>query len=165
MSKESSFDVVSEVDLQEVDNAINQAVKEIENRYDLKKSKSTLLFSRAEGSISIDSENDFTLKSVIDVLNSKLVKRGVSLKALSLGQVEPSSGGRVKQRIDLVQGLSSEKAKEINRIIKDSKMKVKVAIEGEKVRVTAKSKDELQEVISLLKAEELGVPLQFVNYR
>lgn len=165
MSKESSFDIVSEVDLQEIDNAVNQATKEIENRYDLKKSRSSLTLNKGEDSIVIESENDFTLKSVIDVLNTKVIKRGISLKALSLGAVEPATGGRVRQKIDIVQGVSKDQAKDINKLIRDSKIKVKVTIEGSKLRVTGKSKDELQEVILLLKENDLNIPLQFTNYR
>ncbi|MDI6799268.1 MAG: YajQ family cyclic di-GMP-binding protein [Actinomycetota bacterium] len=165
MSKESSFDIVSEVDLQEIDNAVNQATKEIENRYDLKKSRSSLTLNKGESRIFIESENDFTLKSVIDVLNTKVIKRGISLKALSLGAVEPAAGGRVRQKIDVVQGVSKDQAKDINKLIKDSKIKVKVTIDGDKLRVTGKSKDELQEVISLLKEYDLNIPLQFTNYR
>lgn len=165
MAKQSSFDIVSEVDLQEIDNAVNQAAKEIGTRYDLKSSKTVVDFDKNAPSISITTENDFTLKSSKDVLESKLVGRKVSLKALSWGKKEDSSGGRVRQGASIIQGISSEKAREVVKKIKDKKLKVQAAIEGEKIRVSGKNKDDLQEVIAFVKSEDFGIPLQFTNYR
>ena len=165
MAKDSSFDIVSELDMQEVDNAVNQATKEITNRYDLKSSNTSIVLEREESSISIESETDYTLNSSVDVLKSKLVKRGISLKALDSGKIESAASGRSRQSIRLIQGLSTEKAKEIVKLIKDRKLKVTASIQGEVVRVSGKKKDDLQEAITLVKGEDLGLPLQFVNYR
>ena len=165
MAKDNSFDIVSILDMQEIDNAVNQTKKEASTRYDLKTTATQIELDRNQSKITITTNNDFALRSVIDVLESKLVKRQISLKALIIKGVEPTSGGRVRQIIDLVQGISSEKAREINRLIKDTKLKVNVQIEGEKVRVSAKSKDLLQEAISLVKNADFNIPLQFINFR
>lgn len=165
MAKDSSFDIVSSLDMQEIDNAVNQTRKEAATRYDLKTTATQIEMDRNEGKITITTNNDFALRSVIDVLESKLIKRDVSLKALVFSKVEPASGGQVRQLIDLVQGISTEKAKEINRAIKDSKIKVNVQIEGDKLRVSAKSKDLLQEAIALVKGNDFTIPLQFINFR
>ena len=158
-----SFDIVSTVDMQEVDNAVNQSVKEIGQRYDFKGSKSQLTLEK-EG-IKVISDDDFKLKAVVDVLQSKLIKRGISIKALDYGKVEPASGGTVRQLIAIRQGISKEKGKEINVLVKDSKLKVQSQIQDDQVRVTGKNRDDLQAVISLLKGKDLGIEMQFVNFR
>jgi uncharacterized protein YajQ (UPF0234 family) len=158
-----SFDVVSTVDMQEVDNAVNQAVKEIGQRYDFKGSKSSITLEK--DGLKVISDDDYKLKAVIDVLQSKLMKRGISIKALDYGKVEPAAGGTVRQMITIQQGISKEKGKEINAAIKESKIKVQSQIQDEQVRVTGKNRDDLQEAIALLKAKDLGIDMQFVNFR
>jgi uncharacterized protein YajQ (UPF0234 family) len=158
-----SFDVVSRVDMQEVKNAVNQSQKEISQRYDFKKSKSTI--DMDESSITIVSDDDYKLKAVVDILQSKLVKRKVSLKALSYGKVEPASGGLVRQKISLQQGIPMEKAKEMVKHIKSTKIRVQAQIQQDQLRVSGKKRDVLQECISLLKEKDFGLDLQFVNYR
>jgi len=165
VAKENSFDIVSEINMQEVDNAVNQAIKEVRNRYDLKNSDTEILLNKDEGEIIITTENDFTLKSVLDVFKSKLIKRGISLKALQAGKIESAVGGKSKQKFDIVQGISQDIGKEINKAIKENKIKVKVQIEDVKLRVFGKSRDELQEAISLIKSKDFKIPLQFTNYR
>ncbi len=165
MAQQNSFDIVSEVNMQELDNALNQATKEITQRYDLKDSKTTIDFNEKEKLITVTTLNDFTLKSVIDVLQSKLIKRQVPLSAMTYSSVEQAGGAMVRQKITVRAGLSAEEAKEIVKSIKDAKFKVQAAIMGEQVRVTAKSRDELQEVLSFLRSKELKYPLQFTNYR
>jgi cyclic-di-GMP-binding protein len=160
---ENSFDIVSNVDLQEVRNAVQQAEKEIANRYDLKKAAAVL---RLEGEeIVLEAANDFSLQQALDVLQSKLVKRGINLKSLRYGKVEPASGGRARQRITLQQGIPTETAKKIVAEIKTKKLKVQAAIQGDTVRVSGKNRDDLQTVITALKALDLDVPLTFTNYR
>jgi uncharacterized protein YajQ (UPF0234 family) len=158
-----SFDIVSEINLQEVDNAVNQAKKEISTRYDFRGSKSEVSLDK-EG-IKIVADDDYKLKALKDILESKLTKRGVSLKALDYQKVEEGSMNAKKQLVKLINGLSKEKAKEVVAVIKDSKLKVQAAIQDEQVRVTSKSIDELQTTISTLKAKDVGVPLQFINMR
>ena len=158
-----SFDVVSVVDMQEVDNAVNQAVREIGQRYDFKGSKTEVTLET--NAIRILTDDEFRRKAAVDVLQSKFVRRGVSLKALQYGKVEPASGGRVRQEIAIQQGIPKEKGREIIALIKGAKLKVQAQIQEEQVRVSGKSVDELQEVIRLLKARDLGVDLQFVNLR
>jgi uncharacterized protein YajQ (UPF0234 family) len=158
-----SFDIVSNVDMQEIDNAVNQTVKEIIQRYDFKGSKSQVVLEK-EG-IKILTEDDFRLKSIIDILQSKCIKRGVSLKSLDYGKVEPASGGMVRQAVAIRQGISKEKGKEINAVVKESKLKVQSQIQEDQVRVTGKNIDDLQEIIQLLKGKDLGIELQFVNFR
>lgn len=165
MAEEHSFDIVCEVDMQEVSNAVNQAMKEIEQRFDFKNSKSSIALDKDKGIITLISDDDAKLKSVIDILQSKLVKRSVSLKALSYGKVEPASGGTVRQTITLQRGISTEKAKEIVKVIKDMKLKVSPEIQKDQVRVKAKKIDDLQAVISALKAKDFGIHIQFTNYR
>lgn len=165
MAKDSSFDIVSTVDLQEIDNAINQANKEISTRYDFKGSKSKISWNKNEGQITIDADDDYKLRSVHDILHTKLVRRGIDLKALQYKKPEPASGGTVRQAVDIIQGIDTDKAREINKLVKNSKLKVQVAIEGTKVRVSGKSKDDLQKVIQMVKEHDFGLPLQFVNYR
>jgi uncharacterized protein YajQ (UPF0234 family) len=163
VAKDSSFDVVSKVELQEVTNAIQQAQKEIEQRFDFKNSKSSIELQ--EEKIILISDDDFKLRNVSDILESKLVKRGISLKALEYGKIQPAAGDTVRQEVKLVQGISQDKGREINRIIKESKIKVTSSMQGDQIRVTAKNKDDLQAVIALLRKQDLGIELQFTNYR
>lgn len=163
MASEYSFDIVSKVELQEVSNAVQQAVKEIETRFDFKGSKSSIAL---EGeALAVASDDEYRLKSVIDILQSKLIKRGVPIRNLDYGKVEPASGGTVRQQIKLKQGVDQDNAKKINILIRDSKLKVKSQIQGDQLRVTGKSKDDLQAVMSLLKGADLPLELQFTNYR
>ena len=160
---ENSFDIVSTVDLQEVRNAVQQAEKEIANRYDLKKAAAVL---RLEGEeITLEAADDFSVQQALDVLQSKLVKRGVNLKSLRYGKVEPASGSRARQKITLQQGIPIETAKKIVAEIKTKKLKVQAAIQGDTVRVSGKNRDDLQTVIAALKALDLDIPLTFSNYR
>ena len=159
-----SFDIVSKVDLQEVSNAIQQALKEIHTRYDLKDSKSDIQMDEREALV-LSSSDDFKLKAVNDVLQSKLVKRGVPLKALTYGAIEPAAGSTVRQRINMQQGIPIEKAREIVKVIKNSKKKVQAAIQGDLVRVSGKDRDTLQDIIAMLKQSDFGIDMQFTNYR
>jgi len=165
MAKENSFDIVSELNMQEVDNGVNQAVREISVRYDLKDSKSKISLDKTKKEIEIVSPDEFKLKSIMDVLQSKLFKRGISLKVLKYQKVVSSLGGTVSLKVDLVDGLPSEKCREIAKLVRDSKLKVKVQVEGEKVRVSSPSKDILQQVMGIIKEKYFDIPLQFVNYR
>jgi len=158
-----SFDIVSKVDMQEVDNAINQAVKEIGQRYDFKGSKSQI--TPEKDSVKVLADDDYKLKAVIDVLQSKFMKRNISIKALQYGKVEPASGGMVRQIISVQQGISKEKAKDIIAVIKESKLKVQAQIQDDQVRVTGKNRDDLQDAIQLLKGKDLDVEMQFMNFR
>ncbi|MBI5326954.1 MAG: YajQ family cyclic di-GMP-binding protein [Deltaproteobacteria bacterium] len=159
-----SFDIVSKVDPQEVDNAVNQAIKEISQRFDFKGSKSEIKWEKKE-EITVIGDSDNRLKSVIDLLQGKFVKRGISLKSLEYGKVEDASGGLKRQVIKILQGIQKEKAKEIAEVIKKSGIKVQAQIMDDQVRVTGKKIDDLQEVIQILKTKDLGVSLQFVNMR
>ena len=159
-----SFDIVSKVDLQEVSNAIQQALKEIHTRYDLKDSKSDIQMDEKEALV-LTSSDDFKLKAVNDVLQSKLVKRGVPLKALTYGAIESAAGSTVRQRINMQQGIPIEKAREIVKVIKNSKKKVQAAIQGDLVRVSGKDRDTLQDIIAMLKQSDFGIDMQFTNYR
>jgi uncharacterized protein YajQ (UPF0234 family) len=165
MANSFSFDIVSEVDLQEVDNAVNQARKEIAQRYDFKGSKSSIELNTKDKVLTMVSDDDFKLKSVLDILQSKLIRRGVPVKALSYGSVEPSTGGTVRQLITLRIGIEKENAKRIVKMIKDTKLKVQAQIMDDQVRVTAKAKDDLQAVITLVREAELEFAVQFTNYR
>jgi uncharacterized protein YajQ (UPF0234 family) len=158
-----SFDIVSKVDMQEVDNAMNQAVKEIAQRYDFKGSKSEVTLDKE--AIKVLTEDDFRLKAIVDILQSKFIKRGISPKALQYGKVENASGSMVRQMITIQQGVSKEKGKDINSIIKETKLKVQSQIQDDQVRVTGKNIDDLQQIIQLLKGKDLGIELQFVNFR
>jgi len=161
---DNSFDIVSKVDLQEVSNAIQQALKEIHTRYDLKDSKSDIQLEGKEALV-LTSADEFKLKAVNDVLQSKLVKRNVPLKALSYGTVEPAASSTVRQRVTMQQGIPIEKARDIVKLIKNSKKKVQAAIQGDLVRVSGKDRDTLQEIIALLKQHDFGIDMQFTNYR
>src|SRR5579871_4664595 len=164
MATDNSFDIVSKVDLQEVSNAIQNATKEIHTRFDLKDSKSNIELE-GKDAIVLSSADEYKLKVVNDILQSKLVKRGVPIKALSYGTIDPAAGSSVKQRVTMQQGIPSEKAKEIVKVIKDSKKKVQASIQGDTVRVSGKDRDILQEVIALLRGTDFGIDMQFTNYR
>lgn len=164
MAAENSFDIVSKVDLQEVRNSIDQALKEVRTRFDLKDSKSDIRLE-GEDAIQLASADEYKLQAVTEILRQKLVKRGVSLKALTFGTVEPAAGSSVRQKVSLQQGIAGEKAKEIVKIIKDSKKKVQASIQGDTVRVSGKDRDALQEIIALLRGRDLGIDMQFTNYR
>src|SRR5215469_3937628 len=164
MAQDNSFDIVSKVDIQEVRNAIDQALKEIRQRFDLKDSHSEINLEGNE-TIQLASAGEYQLEAVKEILGQKLVKRGVSLKNLTYGKIEPAAGQSVKQTITLQQGIPSEKAKEIVRLVKDSKKKAQASIQGDTVRVSSKDRDELQAIIALLRGKDLGVELQFTNYR
>jgi uncharacterized protein YajQ (UPF0234 family) len=160
---ENSFDVVCKVDMQEVTNALDQARREIQTRYDLKGTKNEITLEKTD--IVLLAADDMKLKAVTDIVQSKLHKRGVPLKALGYGKVEEAAGGALRQRITLQQGIPTEKAREIVRLIKDTKLKVQAAIQEDQVRVSGKNKDDLQKVIALLRDKELGIAVQFTNYR
>ncbi len=164
MAQDNSFDIVSKVDIQEVRNAIDQALKEIRQRFDLKDSHSEVSLEGSD-SIQLASANEYKLEAVKDILSQKLVKRGVSLKNLTYGKLEPAAGQSVRQKISLQQGIPVEKAKEIVRLIKDAKKKAQASIQGDTVRVSSKDRDELQSIIAMLRARDMGVDLQFTNYR
>lgn len=161
---ENTFDIVSKVDLQEVANAIQNALKEVHTRFDLKDSKSEIALE-GKDAIIMSSADEYKLKAVNDILQSKLVKRGVPIKALTYGVVEPAAGSRARQKITMQQGIPVEKAKEIVKAIKDSKKKVQASIQGDVVRVSGKDRDSLQEIIALLKGHDFGIDMQFTNYR
>jgi len=161
---ENSFDIVSKVDVQEVSNAIQQALKEIHTRYDLKDSKSGIELEGKEALV-LSSADEFKLKAVNDVLQGKLVKRGVPLKALTYEKVEPAAGSTVRQRVAMQQGIPTEKAREIVKAIKDTKKKVQASIQGDFVRVSGKDRDTLQEIMSMLRQRDFGIDMQFTNYR
>ena len=164
MATDNSFDIVSKIDLQEVTNAIQQALKEVHTRFDLKDSKSEIELE-GKDAITMSSADEYKLKAVLEILQNKLVKRGVPLKGLIYGTVEPASGSRARQKITLQQGIPQEKAKEIVRIIKDSKKKAQASIQADTVRVSSKDRDTLQEIIALLKNHDFGIDMQFTNYR
>ena len=163
MAAENSFDVACKIDMQEVTNALDQARREIETRYDLKGSKNEVTLEKTD--ITVTAPDDMKLKAVVDILQSRLHKRGVPLKALTYGAVEQASGGALRQKIALQQGIPIEKAREIVRLIKDTKIRVQAAIQEDQVRVSGKNRDDLQKIIALLKEKDLGIALQFTNYR
>jgi hypothetical protein len=164
MASDNSFDVVSKIDLQEVSNAIQQSVKEIHTRFDLKHSKSDIAMEGKEA-IVLSSADEYKLKAVTDILQTKLVKRQVPLKGLQYDPIETAAGSTVRQKIKLQQGIPVEKAREIVKVIKDSKLKVQASIQGDTVRVSGKDRDTLQQVISLLRGKDFGIDMQFTNYR
>jgi uncharacterized protein YajQ (UPF0234 family) len=161
----SSFDIISEVNLQEVDNAVNQASKEIRQRYDFKGSKSEIDLNGKEKTVTVISDDDYKLKSVIDILQEKLIKRHVPLKALRYGEAEPAAGGTVRQVITLRVGIDKEDARLLVKLIKNTKSKVQAQIMDDQVRVSGKSKDDLQAVMTMLRSENLAFAIQFTNYR
>lgn len=158
-----SFDIVSELNIQEVDNAVNQARKEISSRFDFRGSKAEIQWDRK--TIAITGEDEYKLNAVKDILQNKLHKRGIDIQAIKFEKAEPMGGMMWKQPVKMVQGIEKEKAKELVKVIKDSKLKVQPAIQGELVRVTSKSIDTLQECIALVKGSSIGIPLQFINMR
>ena len=162
---DNSFDIVSKIDLPEVSNAVQQAVKEIQQRFDLKDSHSSIELREKENKILLSSSDEFKLKAVTDVLQAKLVKRSVPLKGLSYGVITPAGGSTVRQEITLQQGIAIEKARDIVKTIKDSKKKAQASIQGDLVRVSAKDRDTLQEIIALLRGRDFGIDMQFTNYR
>lgn len=163
MAQQNSFDVVSKVDEAEIDNAINQTMKEVGQRFDFKGSKAKVAFEDKE--LVLTAEDDMKLRGMNDILQQKLVRRSLPLKAFKYGTVEAAAGGTVRQHVEIQQGIPQDKAKEIVRFIKDSKIKVQAAIQGDMLRVTGKDRDILQEVIASLKAHDFGIDMQFTNYR
>ena len=165
MADEHSCDVVSKVDLQEVLNSVQQAMKEISQRFDFKGSKSSLELNKDKHEITVISDDDQKLKTVLDIFQTKLVKRGISLRALQYGKIEPASGGTARQIITLQQGIPVEKAKDIVKIIKETKMKVQAEIQKDQVRLKAKKIDDLQAIMKILREKDLGIHIDFSNYR
>jgi len=162
---DNTFDVVSKIELPEVLNAVQQALKEVQQRYDLKDSHSNIELNEKDNKIALASKDEFKMKAVVEILESKLVKRKVPLKGLSYGPLLPAGGSTVRQEITLQQGISTEKAREIVKKIKDSKLKVQASIQGDFVRVSGKDRDTLQSVIKLLRENDFGIEMQFTNYR
>lgn len=165
MAKKSSFDVVSTVDMQEVDNAFQQAKRELSQRYDLKDSGATISLDKSKRTLTVAAPSDFVARQVIDVIGSKLIKRGIDLASVKWGDPEAAAGQSVRQSATIVEGIDKDTAGKINKDIKGTKLKVKVQIEGDKLRVSSASRDTLQEVIAFLKGQDYGQPLQYVNYR
>jgi hypothetical protein len=165
MAKEESFDVVSQVDMQELDNAYQQAQKELKQRYDLKDADCEIEFDKQKHTLTVVGPSDFVVGQVIDIISSKLVKRGIDLKAVRWGADQSVSGGRVKREAEVISGLDKDTLGKINKDLKVLKLKIKVQIEGDKLRVSSASRDTLQEVIAHLKQQDFGVPLQYTNYR
>lgn len=165
MAQQNTFDIVSKVDMAEVKNALNQALKEIHQRYDFKGTNSDIELNEKEHTLVIATASEFTLRSVNDVLQQKLVRRGVSLKALSYGKIEPAAKDSVRQTVTLQQGIPIEKAREIVKYIKDTKLRVQASINGDFVRVSGKDRDTLQQAIALLKQKDFGIDTQYTNYR
>ncbi len=163
MAAENSFDIACKLDMQEVSNAVNQTIKEIQQRYDLKGSHCEVVLEKTE--ITLTVPDDMKLRAVTDILQSRLHRRGVPLKALSYGKVEPAAGGRLRQTIALQQGIPIEKAREIVKLVKETKLKVQAQIQEDQVRVVGKNRDDLQSIIAMLKEKDLDIALQFVNYR
>ena len=162
---DNTFDVVSKIEMPEVLNAVQQASKEIQTRFDLKDSKSSIEVKEKDNKILLASSDEFKLKAVVEILQSKLVKRKVPLKGLSFGEIIPAAGSTVKQEITLQQGIAIEKAREIVKKIKDSKLKVQASIQGDFVRIAGKDRDTLQQAIHLLRESDFGIDMQFINYR
>jgi cyclic-di-GMP-binding protein len=165
MAANHSFDIVSEIDFQEVDNALNQAIKEIAQRYDLKDSHTELLLNKKEKQITLNTKDDYSRKQSIDILQTKFIKRGISIKALKYSEPEPAANSRLKQTIDLQNGISKENAKIVTKMIKESKLKVNSQIQDEQVRVQATKIDDLQAIMKLVKEADLEFPVQFTNYK
>ncbi len=167
MAQQFSFDIVSQVDLQEIDNAVNQAVKELQNRFDFKGSKSSIEFLKAEKDkkIRLIADDEMKLRNLQDILKTRFAARKISVKALQFKDAERAFEGTLRQEITLVQGMPQDKAKEIVKLIKESKLKVQAAIQGDEIRVSSKSKDDLQSVMQLLRGQSFDIPIQFTNYR
>ena len=162
---ENTFDIVSKIEMPEVVNAFQQSLKEIQTRYDLKASKSTIELNEKDHKVLLASSDEFKLRAVLEILEGKLVKRKVPLKGLTYGEVQPAAGSTVRQEISLQQGIPTEKAREIVKTIKDSKKRVQASIQGELVRVSGKDRDTLQDIIQLLRSHDFGIDMQFTNYR
>lgn len=163
MAKDNTFDIVSQIDLQEVNNAVNQALKELQTRFDFKGSRSDIIYDGKE--ITLIGDDEFKLKNVVDILEAKMVKRGINLKALRYGKIEPAARDTVRQRVSLVQGIDKELAKAITKLVKESKLKVQATIQNDQVRISGKNRDDLQEVMRIIKDHDFNIPLQFINYR
>ena len=163
MAQQNSFDIVSQVDTAEVSNALNQTIKEVRQRFDFKGSSANVVFEKTE--LVLSAEDETKLRNMNDILQQKLVRRGVPLKALSYGNIEPAAGGTVRQRAQIQQGIPQDKAKEVVKFIKDSKVKVQASIQGDTVRVSGRDRDTLQDIIAKLKARDFGIHMQFTNYR
>lgn len=163
MAKEPSFDVVSQVDMQEVSNALNQTTKEISQRYDFKGSKSEVV--KDDEGIKITTEDEMRLNAIVDILKSKFIKRGVSIKNLEYGKIEDAAGGMVRQKVKIKQGIDTEVAKKITKDIKETKLKVQAQIQDDQVRISGKKIDDLQSVIAFLKEKDYGLDLQYINFR
>src|SRR5215207_10577553 len=163
MAQQNSFDIVSQVDSNEIANALNQTLKEVRQRFDFKGSTASVVLEKSE--LVLSAEDETRLRNMNDILQQKLVRRGVPLKAFSYGRIEPAAGGTLRQRVAIQQGIPTEKAKEIVRFIKDSKVKVQAAIQGDAVRVSGRDRDTLQDVIAKLKAKDFGIDMQYTNYR
>jgi uncharacterized protein YajQ (UPF0234 family) len=164
MAADNSFDIVSKLDLQEVRNAVDQALKEIHTRFDLKDSKSEITIEGSEA-IQLASADEYKLDAIKQILQQKMVKRGLSLKSLTWGKIEPATGSSVRQKVTLQQGIPTEKAKDIVKLVKESKKKAQASIQGDTVRVSGKDRDTLQEIIALLRNHDFGIDMQFTNYR
>jgi uncharacterized protein YajQ (UPF0234 family) len=164
MAADNSFDIVSKLDLQEVRNAVDQALKEIHTRFDLKDSKSEITIEGSEA-IQLASADEYKLDAIKQILQQKMVKRGLSLKSLTWGKVEPATGSSVRQKVTLQQGIPTEKAKDIVKLVKESKKKAQASIQGDTVRVSGKDRDTLQEIIAMLRNHDFGIDMQFTNYR
>ncbi len=162
---DNSFDVVSQIDMPEVSNAIQQAMKEIITRYDLKDSKSNIELNEKDKKVTLTSSDDFKIRAVTEILNQKLVKRGVPIRNLTFGKIQPAGGSSVRQEVTLISGIPIEKARDINKAIKDSKLKVQSAINGDLIRVSGKDRDTLQQAIAVLRKGDFGLELQFINFR
>lgn len=165
MAQQNSFDIVSEVNMQEVDNALNQARKEVLTRYDFKDSKTTIDFAEKEKEVTLHTEDEFRLKAVVDILQNKFIKRGIAIKTLKYGTIETAAGSTVRQKITLQVGIDKENAKKLVQIIKETKIKVQASIMEDQVRVQGKDKDDLQNIIAHLRGIDFPLPLQFTNYR
>ncbi|MCC6139538.1 MAG: YajQ family cyclic di-GMP-binding protein [Nitrospira sp.] len=165
MADQFSFDVVSEVNMQELRNVVDQATKEVKQRFDFKDSKTEITLKEKEKELVILSDDEYKLNAVIDIIKTKCTKRGVSLKAFEYGAIEPALSGTVRQTAKIQSGIATEKAKEITKAVKESKLKVQAQIQGEQVRVLSKSKDDLQATMTFLKGKDFGIDLQFTNYR
>ena len=163
MAQQNSFDIVSQVDNAEVSNALNQTIKEVRQRFDFKGSSANVVLEKTE--LVLNAEDETKLRNMNDILQQKLVRRGVPLKALSYGNIEPAAGGTVRQRAQIQQGIPTDKAKEVVKFIKDSKAKVQASIQGDVVRVSGRDRDTLQDIIAKLKARDFGIHMQFTNYR
>lgn len=165
MAQQFSFDIVSEVDAQEVDNAVNQAKKEVEQRYDFKGSNTTIDLNQKEKTITLVTSDEMKLRALTEILNSKVIKRGISLKALDYGAPQHATGDTLRSVVKIKHGLESEQAKEITKLVKEMKLKVQAQIHGDAVRITGKSKDDLQSAIQTIKTKDFAFPIQFTNYR